>query len=594
MPEAGEDYACAARWSNSEFCALLTLVIHFLHPLLCIINYLAWVQDQKADDRLGENRVDAYLALTILATLTFFLLSSVFYILAHRWPNPPLRATRRTSWGVFFNLMLSDLPIFILEVDMCWEVGWASGIQAFCMLVTIFSFVTSAVRSWLFFVGKFIETQEGVEEEEAEERLAQPPIEPNSPGALPDAYNQLDKDASAAAGGAGTSSRSGTSYNRPPGFFLPAHWLEEQHVIPVICGIVWFLATLVSLLNYMIYLRVSSDKGQDYGRLPPTYLAFVVISLIVYFTIATTMWLWSFRYSKARALRRQKTTTGILVMFFLSNVPLWSMDYRTVELHGVKEPTQLLSLLFQSTAWLLGAITLWLTYAKAVTSCMHKGQCCPGLYGNSRRRRASPPRQRYRDGLDTPGVHPSELMAPEYRWRAMFSFDPPPSSPSPARGGQFRMPEHVNRQPAQTAFLQSPEQPGIAPVHVRPTAFGQEELPSTFNTQPTVPQSPRHSAPGALSPVQPRTALDRGASPAVFSTGVYGQSPAMDNMQPILPPTGATVVRTPSTSPYSQAPTRAGGIIPEGPMQIGIVPGGASPSFGSPSPQRAQIYNDLV
>eukprot|EP00756_Hemistasia_phaeocysticola_P003949 Hpha_TRINITY_DN12545_c0_g1::TRINITY_DN12545_c0_g1_i1::g.50815::m.50815 len=605
MPEAGEDYSCAAGWNNSEFCALVTLIIHFIHPLLCTINYLSWVRDQRDDDKLGDGRVNAYLILTILAMLSFFLLSSLFYILAHRWPNPQKRASKRTSWGVFFNLILSDVPIFILEVDITWTVGWTSGIQAICMLVTIISFATSGVRSWLFFVGRFIQVQEGEIDDDDEPIAAQRTVEPTSPGALPDAYEQLDKEAR---GDQPKSQRSaaGTASDRPPGFFLPAHWLEEQHVIPVMCSLVWGISTLVSLLNFMIYLRKGEAKDL-YGGLTGAYLAFVVVSLVVYFTIATTMWLWSFRFTKARVMRRQKTTTGILVMFFLSNCPLWAMDYRTVDVAGVKEGVQLASLLFQSFAWLLGAVTFWLTYAYRITTDMQKGRCCPGLTTRDGYRGGAMRRGRVEE-YGSP-MRPQELLSPEYRWRAMFSFEPPPDSPQSTQAGQFRMPQYQQQhygqqaqypqgqllQPAtqQHATGYVPQFEQVPQYQQQPQAYLQPP-PTSYATQP------QHSSPQRSPQRSPNMSPGR---PVFDQAGAGGGSPmasfASGGMDPVPPPPGATVVRTPSQSPYSQTPPpavggRAGGIVPEGPMAIGMVPG--SPSFGSPPPpQRNQvIFNDLV
>eukprot|EP01065_Artemidia_motanka_P032105 TRINITY_DN39157_c0_g1_i1.p1 TRINITY_DN39157_c0_g1~~TRINITY_DN39157_c0_g1_i1.p1 ORF type:complete len:584 (+),score=204.57 TRINITY_DN39157_c0_g1_i1:58-1752(+) len=552
-PSVGYCECCNTRGSDSEQCNLITLGVHFLHPMLCTINYLSWVRNQRGDDRLGDARVDAYLALTIIAMLAFFLVSSAFYILAHRWPHPLHRSTKRTSWGVFLNLFLSDLPIFILEVDMTWAVGWASGIQAVCMLVTIVSFATSGIRSWLFCVGRFIR-HEVAREEAADGRTpGSPGMEPQSPGANTGAYEQLDVDARQAASG------------RPPGFFLPAHWMEEQHVVPLLCMLLWLLSTVMSLVNYVAYLRTSAAKDL-YGGLTGAYLCFVIVSLLVYFTIATTMWLWSWRYSKARVLRRRKTVTGILAMFFLSNCPLWAMDYRTVDVAGVDHATQMLSLLFQSIMWLLGAITLWLTYAHIMTRDMHEGRCLPAIAASPYRggARPLPPDMDTPAGVDAARMRPHQLMQPEYRWRSTFSWDPPPPSPMPL--GAAAAPAPLLQQ------QHSPHRTPPPPASSSPQGLG----PPTLPQQRAVFESPTPTSP----PPQAST------SPMPFVPAPVGRVPSSE---PIAPPPGTQVVRTPSPfggfgdADLGGGGGRAGGIVPEGGITHGQVP---SPTFHSPTAHR--------
>ena len=144
---------------SSRFITLITIVIHFLHPLLCIANYLDWVRHQKSDDRLGENLVLAYLAMSILSAIFFLLVSSVFYMWAWRYPEPEEIAKRRRIYGIIGNLLICDFPIFMVEVQIVWAVQFASAIQGLAFIFTCISFLYSGFRVWTFIVVKVIKHQ---------------------------------------------------------------------------------------------------------------------------------------------------------------------------------------------------------------------------------------------------------------------------------------------------------------------------------------------------------------------------------------------------------------------------------------------------
>ncbi len=141
---------------SSRMITLLTLVIHFIHPLLCIANYLDWVRHQSGDDSLGERIVIAYLAMSIIAALFYLLVSSVFYMWAWRYPEPEEIAKRRRIYGVFTNLFFSDLPIFLVEVSIVWIVGAATPLQITSFVFTCISMLYSGLRVWTFIMVKVI------------------------------------------------------------------------------------------------------------------------------------------------------------------------------------------------------------------------------------------------------------------------------------------------------------------------------------------------------------------------------------------------------------------------------------------------------
>eukprot|EP01062_Namystynia_karyoxenos_P026097 TRINITY_DN20394_c0_g1_i1.p1 TRINITY_DN20394_c0_g1~~TRINITY_DN20394_c0_g1_i1.p1 ORF type:complete len:346 (+),score=92.97 TRINITY_DN20394_c0_g1_i1:89-1126(+) len=153
QPHAGQqvDADAADFWDQCLTSgALCPALLHFLHPVLCLANYLDWVRLQTDADELGPGRVKVYLTLCIVAILSFFLASSVFYTWAYRYSSDERSSRRRRAYGIIVNLFFSDLPLFILEVDILWEVGARAAIQILAFVVTCASFAYSAVRVWLF------------------------------------------------------------------------------------------------------------------------------------------------------------------------------------------------------------------------------------------------------------------------------------------------------------------------------------------------------------------------------------------------------------------------------------------------------------
>eukprot|EP01062_Namystynia_karyoxenos_P035699 TRINITY_DN26092_c0_g3_i1.p1 TRINITY_DN26092_c0_g3~~TRINITY_DN26092_c0_g3_i1.p1 ORF type:complete len:397 (+),score=127.14 TRINITY_DN26092_c0_g3_i1:92-1192(+) len=147
--------------SQTQIITLLTILIHFLHPLLCMANYLDWVRHQG--EVIGDSIVSIYLALCIIAILTYLLVSSVFYFWALRYASDEDAAKRRRIYGIVINLLFSDFPLFALEVDIVWDVQFATGLQALSFLFSILSFAYSAIRAWFFVMVRCIKTQQPTE-----------------------------------------------------------------------------------------------------------------------------------------------------------------------------------------------------------------------------------------------------------------------------------------------------------------------------------------------------------------------------------------------------------------------------------------------
>ncbi|KAH9601657.1 hypothetical protein LSM04_005698 [Trypanosoma melophagium] len=139
---------------TSRFITFLTFFIHFIHPLFCIVNYCAWVTYQET--LIGKPLVNAYLAMSIVAAVFYLFVASVFYMWAWRFPEPEEVSKRRRIYGIVVNLLFSDIPLFVIEVKICWIVQFANVMQGFSFVVTCISIVYSAFRVWIFIMIKLI------------------------------------------------------------------------------------------------------------------------------------------------------------------------------------------------------------------------------------------------------------------------------------------------------------------------------------------------------------------------------------------------------------------------------------------------------
>ena len=88
--------------------------------------------------------------MTIIATVMYLLVASVFYMWAYRWPLPEEYSKKRRIYGVIINLLFSDIPLFAIEIDILWKVNAESGIQVACFVFTCISFGYSGLRAWTY------------------------------------------------------------------------------------------------------------------------------------------------------------------------------------------------------------------------------------------------------------------------------------------------------------------------------------------------------------------------------------------------------------------------------------------------------------
>lgn len=138
----------------NRFSTLVIAFVHFTHLVFCIANFCYWVRNQQMS--IGQSLVTAYLAVTVVGCVFYLVVASVFYMWAWRFPEPEEVAKRRRIYGVWVNLLFCDLPIFVVETKIVWQVKFANGLQGFTFCLTCISICYSIVRVWTFFMVKVI------------------------------------------------------------------------------------------------------------------------------------------------------------------------------------------------------------------------------------------------------------------------------------------------------------------------------------------------------------------------------------------------------------------------------------------------------
>lgn len=149
------DFHIVERLGGPSRCiTLFTFAIHFLHALFSVVNYLAWVRQEHT--KLAMSIQHAYLAMAIVCCFFYFFGASVLYMWAWRFPEPEEIAKRRRVYGVVVNAIFCDVPMFIVETIILWEMRFAAAIQGFTYCLTCISLCYSLLRVWFFFMVRVI------------------------------------------------------------------------------------------------------------------------------------------------------------------------------------------------------------------------------------------------------------------------------------------------------------------------------------------------------------------------------------------------------------------------------------------------------
>eukprot|EP00756_Hemistasia_phaeocysticola_P056432 Hpha_TRINITY_DN32590_c0_g1::TRINITY_DN32590_c0_g1_i1::g.24386::m.24386 len=132
----------------SRFNTAATAGLQSLHVLMCIANYIGNVRYQAEDGIITAHAGNLYLAFTLLGFLSFLILTSVLYLWAYRLPFA--HSSRRRQYGVISNLLLSDAPLFGIDLHLAWTAGTSSSLQAASLTISALSVAVSGIRTWVY------------------------------------------------------------------------------------------------------------------------------------------------------------------------------------------------------------------------------------------------------------------------------------------------------------------------------------------------------------------------------------------------------------------------------------------------------------
>eukprot|EP00756_Hemistasia_phaeocysticola_P016478 Hpha_TRINITY_DN15479_c1_g1::TRINITY_DN15479_c1_g1_i1::g.173232::m.173232 len=328
----------------------LLVGIHFLQAVFTGLNYVVWVR--SAGD-VKDGSKTAYMFVAIMVLVTFFTISSAFYALAYRWPNPNRRAAKRVSWGVLLHLIFASLPAFILEADIVTEAGMAAPTQVIALLLAVLSLVGSALRSWLFLTTRYIR----------HDMEGKPQI------------GALRRGASASPSG---SPFSGGGYeameSEDPGRWWPYTFVAERPGLALVCMVLYLASVISTAANYGGYISTSEAKRLNGDATAALYVVALILGGIAFFTVGTIMWFWAWM-TEHGSERVRRLVKGVCFMFFLHTCPTLAIDIYCLESHGHQDASQVGAMLFGTLCFIIGVLALWLPYLYRVAGDMQRGNC---------------------------------------------------------------------------------------------------------------------------------------------------------------------------------------------------------------------------
>ena len=143
---------------------LVWLYLYFMTCLLTVINHWWFVSNEPSI--FGSAIVTAHLVFNIVGTFAFALIGSPFLYYAYAYRHHMSVRAHRDYGSLCSSItfLLHDLPLWILELWMCWRWGWISVIQGVSLVVLSVSFALGFLGTWLgyaWFVAKFLQTYFG-------------------------------------------------------------------------------------------------------------------------------------------------------------------------------------------------------------------------------------------------------------------------------------------------------------------------------------------------------------------------------------------------------------------------------------------------
>ena len=138
----------------------------------------------------------------------------------------------------------------------------------------------------------------------------------------------------------------------------------------------WYGAcSIFSIINYVSWVRFEEDLvGGDVTR---AYLAFVLITVMVYLCASGFCFFWAARYCDQETKegikqRNKRVHQGMLFIYFLSDVPFFILDLYIVYWYGWVDVIQGISFVLKLMSWMVGTFFVWFVYMWKVSKFLHR------------------------------------------------------------------------------------------------------------------------------------------------------------------------------------------------------------------------------
>ena len=134
----------------------------------------------------------------------------------------------------------------------------------------------------------------------------------------------------------------------------------------------WYLfVTHWNLANYVAFARVNDTllNGKPSAGL---YLAMVIFAMLAFWLVGGPMLFYSIQYAKGQKKRLRWLSLGLVIMYVVTDIPLWICDMSIVYFYGWMVPVQTITWVLRSFSFLFQTVIVWHIYLHRMSKLLHQ------------------------------------------------------------------------------------------------------------------------------------------------------------------------------------------------------------------------------
>jgi hypothetical protein len=118
-------------------------------------NHVAWV---RFNDGLldGKPPSQLYLALVILALVSYFLIGGVLFYRGAKYAKDDKERNRYMSLGVAVQYALTDVPLWLADISIFYFLGWQTEVQSITFMLRTISFLFNSIITWHIYMHRIV------------------------------------------------------------------------------------------------------------------------------------------------------------------------------------------------------------------------------------------------------------------------------------------------------------------------------------------------------------------------------------------------------------------------------------------------------